>query len=100
MKKVIYAAVIAAFVSFSAFVIAGNWKVKSDEAKVEFRGGRISGEFTGLQADINFDKDHPEQAKISATISGIACSLFVPSAASLMPQLYQFRIGDGRHRTY
>lgn len=68
MKKIIFSALIVAFTAFSAFTIFSNWKVKGDEAQVTFEGHRVSGSFSGLKADITFDKDHPEQAKISATI--------------------------------
>jgi polyisoprenoid-binding protein YceI len=68
MKKIIFSALIVAFTAFSAFAIFSNWKVKGDEAQVTFEGHRVSGSFSGLKADIIFDKEHPEQAKISATI--------------------------------
>ena len=54
--------------SVSAFaLITANWKVKSGY-EVKFTGGRISGLFESLTANIQFDKTHPEQAKISAII--------------------------------
>jgi len=68
MKKIIFSALIIAFTTFSAFAIFSNWKVKGDEAQVTFEGHRVSGSFSGLKAEISFDKDHPEAAKISATI--------------------------------
>lgn len=68
MKKIIFSVLIVAFTAFSAFAIFSNWRVKGDEAQVTFEGHRVSGSFSGLKADITFDKDHPEQAKISATI--------------------------------
>jgi polyisoprenoid-binding protein YceI len=69
MKKIIYPAIVAAIVCLYAFtVIMSNWKVKGDEAVIEFSGGNINGRFEGLKAEIVFDKDHPEQAKMSATV--------------------------------
>ncbi len=68
MKKIIYPALIAVVVSLSAFAyLMSDWKVKVD-ASVKFTGGRISGSFQGLKAEIQFDKNEPEQAKISATV--------------------------------
>lgn len=68
MKKLILPAVIALFISLSAFAFFSTWKVKADAASVTFEGHRVSGSFSGLKAEIIFDKDHPEAAKISATI--------------------------------
>ncbi|AYL97476.1 YceI family protein [Mucilaginibacter celer] len=68
MKKLILPAIVAIFISLSAFAIFNTWKVKADAASVTFEGHRVSGSFTGLKAEIVFDKDHPEAAKISATI--------------------------------
>jgi polyisoprenoid-binding protein YceI len=67
MKKIMYMVLVALTIGLSAFVGLSNWKVK-DTYEVEFSGGRIHGEFKGLKADIQFDKTHPEQAKISASI--------------------------------
>lgn len=60
----------------TAFILfTTNWKVKADEATVKFTGGKISGTFSGLKANISFDKEHPESGKISASIE-------VPSIAT------------------
>ena len=67
MKKIIYPALIALVVGFSAFIAAASWKVK-EPYEVKFSGGKIHGEFKGLKSDILFDKAHPEEAKISASI--------------------------------
>src|ERR1700743_1196514 len=67
MKKMIYLALLALVVGLSAFIAAANWKIK-EPYEVKFSGGKIHGEFKGLKADIKFDKDHPEEAKISASI--------------------------------
>jgi polyisoprenoid-binding protein YceI len=69
MKNKLYAAVAAIIISLSAFTFtASTWKVKGDGYVVEFTGGNIHGTIKGLKADIVFDKNAPEAAKISATI--------------------------------
>lgn len=61
-------------IGLSAFVAAsGNWKVKGSY-EVKFENGAIHGTFTGLKTDIDFDKAHPEQAKISASIDATSLS--------------------------
>jgi polyisoprenoid-binding protein YceI len=60
-------------VGLSAFVIAAGWKVK-EGYEVKFENGAIHGVFTGLKADIQFDKVHPEAAKISASIDATSLS--------------------------
>lgn len=80
MKKIIYPAIFAAIISLLAFtLIMTNWKVNGDESVVEFSSGKINGSFKGLKADIEFDKEHPEQAKISASIDApsIATGFFL-----------------------
>jgi len=80
MKKIVYTAIALAFVSLSAFaLIMSGWKVKSEESVIEFTGGNIHGSFTGLKASIVFDKEHPEEAKISATIDApsLATGFFI-----------------------
>ncbi len=64
-------------IGFTAFVIVTNWKVK-EPYEVKFTG-KIHGEFKGLKANIQFDKAHPEEAKISASIevSTIATGFFL-----------------------
>lgn len=81
MKKIIYPAIIAVFIGLSAFALASNWKVKG-EAEVKFTSGRINGTFGGLKTDIQFDKAHPEQAKISASIEteSIATGFFLKNS--------------------
>lgn len=73
MKKVIYPALILLFISFSAFIVATTWKVK-DPYEIKFSNGKIHGEFQGLKANIQFDKAHPEDSKISATIDATTLS--------------------------
>ena len=68
MRKIIYLLLIIPAISLQAFVVLSNWKVKTEEASVKFTSGKINGSFKGLKADIVFDKEHPEQAKISASI--------------------------------
>lgn len=81
MKKIIYRALLALVVSLSAFIAAANWKVK-EPYEVKFSGGKIHGEFKGLKSDIQFDKNHPETAKISASIevSTIATGFFLKNS--------------------
>jgi polyisoprenoid-binding protein YceI len=67
MKKHFYPALLVLFVSLAAFVTLTTWKVK-EPYEVKFSGGKIHGEFKGLKANIEFDKLHPEQSKISASI--------------------------------
>jgi polyisoprenoid-binding protein YceI len=66
-----------AFVLFTA-----NWKVKGDEASVKFTSGKINGSFSGLKANIVFDKEHPEAGKISASIDvpSIATGFFLKNS--------------------
>ncbi|MDB4904464.1 MAG: hypothetical protein JWQ63_3745 [Mucilaginibacter sp.] len=69
MKKVMFPAIIATIICLFAFtLIITNWKVKSDESVIKFSSKKINGSFKGLKADIVFNKEHPEEAKFSATI--------------------------------
>ena len=68
MKKIFYSALILSFTGLQAFVLISNWTVKSEGTSVKFSSGKINGSFKGLKATIAFDKEHPEQAKITATI--------------------------------
>lgn len=79
MKKIIYPLLMLLIVSISAFALAlTNYKVKTPY-EVKFSGGRISGVFEDLKANIQFDKENPEQSKISATINveSIATGFFI-----------------------
>jgi polyisoprenoid-binding protein YceI len=83
MKKIIYPAIIATIISLFAFTeIMSNWKVKGSEAVIEFSGGNIHGRIEGLKAEIVFDKDHPEQAKMSASVdvTSIATGFFIKTS--------------------
>src|ERR1700679_250598 len=80
MKKIFYPAVALAIVSLFAFALAAaSWKVKSDAAEVKFTSEKIDGSFTGLKASIVFDEQHPEAAKISASIdaTSVATGFFL-----------------------
>ncbi|SFT02020.1 YceI family protein [Mucilaginibacter polytrichastri] len=82
MKKIIYPALVAVVISLSAFAyFVSDWKVKGD-ASVKFTSSRINGSFEGLKADIQFDKNQPEQGKISATIdaSSIGTGFFLKTS--------------------
>ncbi len=69
MKNIRYAAVAAILISLFAFtLLVAGWKVNAGTAVVQFTSDKVDGSFKGLKADIVFDKDHPEQAKFSATI--------------------------------
>ena len=83
MKKTSYAAIIAAVITLFAFTfIATNWKVNGSQSVVKFSSGKINGSFTGLKADIVFDKAHPEQAKFSASIdaTSVATGFFLKNS--------------------
>lgn len=80
MKKITYPLIMLFVISISAFTLAiTNWKVKDKQYEVKFSGGKISGVFEMLTANIQFDKASPEQSKISATIdvNSIATGFFI-----------------------
>ena len=81
MKKIICPLLMALAISLSAFIVLSDWKVK-EPYEVKFSGGKIHGEFKGLKASIKFDKAHPEQAAISASIdpSTIATGFFLKNS--------------------
>ena len=81
MKKIMYPLLIALLIGFSAFIVLANWKVK-EPYEVKFSGGKIHGQFKGLKANIQFDKTHPEDSKISASIdpSTIATGFFLKNS--------------------
>jgi polyisoprenoid-binding protein YceI len=84
MKKSVYFIICICVICLSAYaLILANWKVKGDEYSVKFtNNGSIHGEFKGLKADIQFDKLHPEQGKISASIdaTSIASGFFLKNS--------------------
>lgn len=84
MKKILYLLICTFIISISAYALASTiWKVKGDQSIVKFStGGNINGEFKGLKADIHFDKLHPEEAKISASIdaTSIATGFFLKNS--------------------
>jgi polyisoprenoid-binding protein YceI len=83
MKKLIYCVILAVATGLTAFtLIAVSWKVKTDESVVKFTSEKINGSFNGLKADIVFDKEHPEEAKISASIDApsIATGFFLKNS--------------------
>ena len=68
-KKAVCALLVLLAIGMPAFaILSGGWKLKTDGYEVRFSGGKINGTFKGLKADIQFDKAHPEQSKISASI--------------------------------
>ena len=80
MKKMIYPAMVIIVAGLLAFTLAAvNWKVKSGEAEVKFTSEKIDGSFSGLKASIVFDEQHPEAAKISASIdaTSVATGFFL-----------------------
>ncbi|WDF54858.1 YceI family protein [Mucilaginibacter sp. KACC 22063] len=80
MKKFSYALLATLITVSTAFAyFAGAWKVKGDDYEVRFVGGNIKGTIKGLKTDIVFDKDHPEQAKLSASIDAttLATGFFI-----------------------
>jgi polyisoprenoid-binding protein YceI len=81
MKKILYLLLVASLIGFSAFIVSTNWKVK-EPYQVKFSGGKIHGEFKGLKANIQFDKNHPEDSRISASIdpSTIATGFFLKNS--------------------
>src|ERR1700712_6028140 len=82
MKKIIYLLLVISFLGLQAFIVLSTWKVKTEAASVKFTSGKINGSFKGLKADIVFDKEHPDQAKISATIEtpSIATGFFLKNS--------------------
>ena len=82
MKKISIAVSCVLLISLQAFVVLNVWKVKTSEASVKFSSGKINGSFKGLKAAINFSKDHPEQASISASIASgsIATGFFLKNS--------------------
>jgi polyisoprenoid-binding protein YceI len=83
MKKIMFPAIVAAIFILLAFTfIVTTWKVKGDGSVIEFTSEKINGSFKGLKADIVFDKNHPEQAKISASIDApsIATGFFLKNS--------------------
>ncbi|HZY37023.1 MAG TPA: YceI family protein [Mucilaginibacter sp.] len=81
MKKLIYPAAFAV-AGLLAFTLATiTWKVNSDQAEVKFTSDKVDGSFTGLKASIVFDEQHPEEAKLSATIdaTSVATGFFLKS---------------------
>jgi polyisoprenoid-binding protein YceI len=82
VKKFGYLLMGVIIVGLSAFAVAlANWKVKG-EYEVKFENGSMHGTFKGLKADIQFDKAHPEEAKISATIdaTSLATGFFIKTS--------------------
>ncbi|SEO97056.1 YceI family protein [Mucilaginibacter sp. AW1-7] len=79
MKKITYSLIVLLVISLSAFALSlVTYKVKSPY-EVKFEGGRISGKFETLKANIQFDKVDPGQSKISASIDveSIATGFFI-----------------------
>ena len=69
LKRVVCTVLVLLAIGLSAFaILSDTWKVDPDRYEVTFSGGKINGTFKGLKADIQFDKVHPEQSKISASI--------------------------------
>lgn len=81
IKTLLFPLLCLIVIGFSAFNFFAGWKLKSG-AEVRFQGGRISGNFETLKADIQFDKAHPEQAKISATVdaNSLATGFFIKTS--------------------
>src|ERR1700743_3285370 len=84
MKKSVYLLLCAAaIICTSAFILITNsWRVDPNAASVSFTSDKIDGKFEGLKANIQFDKDHPEQSKISATIdaTSVATGFFLKNS--------------------
>lgn len=82
MKKIIRTAFVAAcFTLAFTTAFAAHWKVKNNYS-VKFSSGKIKGSFKNLQANILFDRAHPEQAKISASVeaNSIATGFFLKNS--------------------
>lgn len=76
MKKIIYPALIATMITFSAFTVVTNteWKVKEDVYSVKFTGKKINGIFKGLKSSISFDEANPANSKITASIDATSAN--------------------------
>jgi polyisoprenoid-binding protein YceI len=84
--KTITASILALLmISLPVLYAINSWKVKSGEATIRFTSGKINGSFKGLKADIVFDKEHPGNAKISATIDAgsIATGFFLKNSHAM-----------------
>src|SRR5580692_7220871 len=82
MKKIMYLMTVVAAVGLFAFtLLAAGWKVNTG-AEVKFRSEKIDGSFSGLKASIVFDEQHPEAAKISASIdaTSVATGFFLKNS--------------------
>jgi polyisoprenoid-binding protein YceI len=80
MKKIMFPVIALLIISTSAFAwVLTTWKVKPNQYEVKFSGGRIHGIFETLRANIQFDKENPEQSKISASIdaNSLATGFFI-----------------------
>jgi len=81
MSKLKYLLMMGAVIALSAFATVTNWKVKQPY-EVKFANGRIHGTFEELKANIEFDKEHPENSKISATVQSqsLATGFFIKTS--------------------
>lgn len=80
MKNKLFPAIATIIICVTALAfIMPPWKVKGDESVIEFTGGNIHGTFKGLKAEIVFDKENPEAAKISAAVDApsLATGFFI-----------------------
>lgn len=82
MNQLIRTALIATCLSLTfATSYAAHWKVNNNYS-VKFSGGKIRGSFKNLQANILFDRAHPEQGKLSASVeaNSIATGFFLKNS--------------------
>ncbi len=71
MNRIIYPALIAIFISLSAFTIATTatlWKVKEGSYSVTFTSKKFNGAFKGLKSELLFDDNNLAASKLTASI--------------------------------
>lgn len=71
MNKLIFPALIAIFITSSAFTLVNNtmsWKVKEEAYTVKFTSKKFDGTFKGLKSELIFDENNLAESKLSASI--------------------------------
>ncbi|WP_428643302.1 YceI family protein [Roseibium sp.] len=89
LKRFTYAAALLSISAFSAPAFAANWTVDPGKSTLGFEvkqgDGTLTGFFGSWSADIDFDPEAPETARISAEISPESASTGNPQFDSTLP---------------